>query len=101
MARLAGLPDAVLSRAREIVDILTDNDINGKIRENVEVITARQKNAKKAQNDLESGQMSLFDAFGGSDENKEVIDKLKSIKIDELRPVDALNLLSELQGMLK
>ena len=91
----------MLARAREIVDILTDNDINGKIRENVDVITAKTKSPKKAQNDLEAGQMSLFDAFGGGSENKEVIDKLKSIKVDELRPVEALNLLAELQGMIK
>ena len=101
VARLAGLPEAVLARAREIVDILTDNDINGKIRENVDVITAKTRSPKKAQNDLEAGQMSLFDAFGGGSENKEVIDKLKSIKVDELRPVEALNLLAELQGMIK
>ncbi|MBR0085053.1 MAG: DNA mismatch repair protein MutS, partial [Lachnospiraceae bacterium] len=102
VARLAGLPEAVLARAREIVDILTDNDINGKIRENVEIVSRKDPVKKKAANDLEAGQMSLFDAFGSDNKaGNEVIERLKGIKVDELRPVDALNLLAELQGMLK
>ena len=100
VARLAGLPDAVLTRAREIVDILTDNDINGKIRENVDIVNRRDTARKNRQNDLEAGQISLFDAFG-QNENNEVIEKLKGIKIEELRPVDALNVLAELQNMIR
>ncbi|MBO7634030.1 MAG: DNA mismatch repair protein MutS, partial [Lachnospiraceae bacterium] len=99
VARLAGLPEAVLVRAREIVDILTDNDINGKIRENVEIVNRKDSGRKKTVSDLEAGQMSLFD-LSGSGANNAVIEKLKSIKVDELRPVDALNLLAELQGMI-
>ncbi|MBP5651940.1 MAG: DNA mismatch repair protein MutS, partial [Lachnospiraceae bacterium] len=99
VARLAGLPEAVLVRAREIVDILTDNDINGKIRENVEIVNRKDSGRKKTVSDLEAGQMSLFD-LSGSGANNAVIEKLKGIKVDELRPVDALNLLAELQGMI-
>ncbi len=102
VARLAGLPEAVLQRAREIVDILTDNDINSKIRENVADVAAStaRSSGKKARNDLEAGQMSLFGP-AVIDDHSDVIDKLKGIRIDDLRPVDALNLLAELQDMLK
>ncbi|MBO4506270.1 MAG: DNA mismatch repair protein MutS, partial [Lachnospiraceae bacterium] len=96
VAKLAGLPAQVLDRAKEIVDILTDNDINGRIRENVEVITRKQGSAKKAVSDLEAGQMSL--SFGP--DHSELVEKLKAIKVDELRPVDALNILAELKEMI-
>ena len=96
VAKLAGLPAQVLDRAKVIVDILTDNDINGRIRENVEVITRKQGSAKKAVSDLEAGQMSL--SFGP--DHSELVEKLKAIKVDELRPVDALNILAELKEMI-
>ena len=46
--------------------------------------------------DLEAGQMSL--SFGP--DHSELIEKLKGIKVDELRPVDALNILAELKDMI-
>ena len=42
-------------------------------------------------------QISLFDTVKDDD----VLEELKSIKIDELRPVDALNVLYRLQNKLK
>ena len=42
-------------------------------------------------------QMSLFDTVKDDD----VLEELKSIRVDELRPVDALNILYQLQNKLK
>ena len=42
-------------------------------------------------------QMSLFDTVKDDD----VLEELKTVQLDELRPVDALNLLYQLQNKLK
>ena len=65
----------------------------------LEIVHRKDSGRKKTVSDLEAGQMSLFD-LSGSGANNAVIEKLKGIKVDELRPVDALNLLAELQGMI-
>lgn len=41
--------------------------------------------------------MSLFDTVKDDD----VLEELKTVQLDELRPVDALNLLYQLQNKLK
>ena len=99
VARLAGLPESVLTRAREIVDILTDNDINNKVRENASAVKAKTSSTKK-NTSADDGQLSLFDSYNRPQEDA-VIEKLKNLKLDDMRPIDALNILSNLQSMLK
>lgn len=103
VARLAGLPENVLSRAKEIVDLLTANDINGKIRENVEVISNSKRSSKKVTDDLTSGQLSFFGmpSEQPDDGRDEIIGLLRNTDPEELRPIDALNLVCKLKGMLK
>ena len=64
--------------------------------DNVDVITHARSSAKKQISDLEAGQMSL--SFGP--DHSELVEKLRGIRIDELRPVDALNILAELKDMI-
>lgn len=96
VAKLAGVPDMVTDRAREIVEQLSDNDITEKIQNiTVDISTEKKKVPVYDQVDLE--QMSLFDTVTDED----VIKELKEIDVTNLTPVDALNTLYRLQNRLK
>lgn len=98
VARLAGLPEKVLSRASEIVNILTDNDINSKVRETAGVITGKAaKAAKKERDTAPSDQMSMFEMVDYGD----AISKIRDIDISTLTPLQALNTLYELQNSIR
>ena len=97
VAKLAGVPDSVIERAKELVEELSDADITATVKDIA--AEGRKAKAKPAphydQVDME--QISLFDTVKDDD----VLEELKSIQIDELRPVDALNILYRLQNKLK
>ena len=97
VAKLAGVPDMVIDRAKEIVSELTDNDIT----EKVQSIVKENKNDKKVKvthyDDVDIDQMSLFDTVT----DEEVLRRLKEIDITTLTPMDALNTLYKLQSDLK
>ncbi len=97
VAKLAGVPDMVIDRAKEIVTELTDNDIT----EKVQAIAKENKNDKKVKvkhyDDVDIDQMSLFDTVT----DEEVLRRLKEIDITTLTPMDALNTLYKLQSDLK
>ena len=93
VARLAGVPEAVLGRARQIVEQLSDADITAA----VEVMTGKKTKAKPIHYDqVDLQQMSLFATVSDED----VVNELKSIDITSLTPVDALNVLYKLQNKL-
>lgn len=97
VAKLAGVPDMVIDRAKEIVEQLSDNDITGKV-QSIEVNRGRgeaKKSVKYDEVDLE--QISLFDTVRDED----VIKELTEIDVGNLTPVDALNTLYRLQNRLK
>jgi DNA mismatch repair protein MutS len=97
VAKLAGVPDMVIDRAKEIVSELTDNDIT----EKVQSIARDSKDVKKTKvthyDDVDIDQMSLFDTVTDED----VLNRLKEIDITTLTPMDALNTLYKLQSDLK
>ena len=97
VAKLAGVPDMVIDRAKEIVSELTDNDIT----EKVQSIAKDSKDLKKTKvthyDDVDIDQMSLFDTVTDED----VLKRLKEIDITTLTPMDALNTLYKLQSDLK
>ncbi len=97
VAKLAGVPDMVIDRAKEIVTELTDNDIT----EKVQSIARDNKNDKKVKvvhyDDVDIDQMSLFDTVTDED----VLKRLKELDITTLTPMDALNTLYKLQSDLK
>ena len=97
VAKLAGVPDMVIDRAKEIVEQLSDNDITEKV-QSIEVNRGggeRRKPVKYDEVDLE--QISLFDTVTDED----VIKELTEIDVSNLTPVDALNTLYRLQNRLK
>ena len=97
VARLAGVPDLVIDRAKEIVEQLSDNDIT----EKVQSISIAETNApsKKQEHydELELDQISLFDTVTDAD----VLDELKNVEVSTMTPLDALNTLYRLQNKLK
>ena len=98
VAKLAGLPDIVIDRAKELLDQLTDSDITEKI-QGIETKTEQKtgRNSKvRHYDEVDLGQMSLFDTVSDED----VLRQLKEIDISNLTPLDALNTLYRLQTEL-
>ena len=96
VAKLAGLPDTVIDRAKEIVNELVNNDITEIVR-NISVDTTSKRRKKEHLDEVDLSQMSLFDTL--SDDN--IIDELKNVDIGNMTPLDALNKLYELQNKVK
>ncbi len=93
VARLAGVPEAVLTRADELAEQLSLADIT----EGIETVRAGKKKAKAVHyDDVDLTQMSFFDTVSDND----VIKELSEINIQTLTPLDALNELYRLQNKL-
>ncbi len=86
VARLAGLPAEVIQRAKEILNTLENNsfDLRGK-----PILAGKSE---------ESGILQL-DLFK-EDNRLEIIEKLKHLSLEDLTPLQALNLLAELKTKL-
>ncbi len=98
VAKLAGVPDMVIDRAKEIVEQLSDNDIT----EKVQSIAIDNKNDGKSKkqpkyDEVDLAQMSLFDTVTDED----ILKELMEIEVTTLTPLDALNTLYRLQNKLK
>ncbi len=95
VAKLAGLPESVIERANELVDQLSENDISASVR-SIAADTPKKQILKKS-DDVDRGQMSLFDTI--SDE--EIINEIKDLDCNNMTPMEALNALSMIQSKLK
>lgn len=83
VAKLAGIPDYITDRAKEILSELESG--NSKI--NIE------KKVKKSAQDIE--QLSLMPSMDSA-----ISEKLKNVDINTLTPIEAINLLYELKNMI-
>ncbi len=95
VAKIAGVPDSVIARAKVIAEELSAHDIaefTGRI--TVEGTPAKKRNKKLDEVDLT--QMSLFDTVKDDD----IIDELKDLDLGNLTPIDALNKLYQLQNKI-
>ena len=98
VAKLAGVPDSVIARAKEIVEELSANDITEIARHlTVKKSSARQKKQTAQKDTLDMEQISLFDTV----KDDMIIEELKNLDISSLTPLDALNKLNELQNKVK
>ena len=97
VAKLAGLPETVIERAKEIVNELVDNDITDIVRNLSVDINAKKNNKKVHLDEVDLTQMSLFDTISDDD----IIDELRNVDIGNLTPLEALNKLYELQNKVK
>ena len=97
VAKLAGVPDCVIERAKEIVAELVNADITGRVKEiSVQTGESRKKQTKKF-DDVDLAQYSLFDTVKDDD----VLEELKNLDISNMTPMDAMNTLYQLQNKLK
>ncbi len=96
VAKLAGVPDMVIDRAKEIAEQLSDNDITQKV-QSITVDLKSDRKKPKHYDDVDMGQMSLLDTVRDED----IINELSEIDISTLTPLDALNTLYRLQNKVK
>jgi DNA mismatch repair protein MutS len=96
VARLAGVPDTVISRAKEIVEELVHTDITSRIKD-IAVQGHVPKLKTKKYDEVDLAQMTLFDTVKDDD----VLEEIKSLDVSNLTPIDALNTLYQLQNKLK
>ncbi|MCX7749702.1 MAG: DNA mismatch repair protein MutS [Clostridia bacterium] len=89
VAKLAGVPQIVIDRAKEILEELEAADIS-----------KFEKKVRKMKMPLE-GQMDLFSFGNGSKVKDEIVDELKNMDVTALTPLDALNVLYRLQQKVK
>ena len=93
VAKLAGVPDSVIQRAKELVEELSDADITAAVKD----LTAPKKKNKIVYDQLDMAQISLFDTVKDDD----IIEEIKGLDISGLTPLEALNILSNLQNKIK
>lgn len=96
VAKLAGVPDVVIQRAKEIVEELVSADITIRTREIAQFGT-NIKNSTTRPDEVELSQMSLFDTVSDND----IIKEIEELDISVMTPIDALNVLNRLQNKLK
>jgi len=96
VAKLAGVPDSVIERAKQIVEELSANDITDVVRK-ISIDQSVEKMKKNKLDEVDLEQMTLFDTI----KNDDIIDELKIIDLGNLTPIDALNKLYELQHKIK
>ena len=96
VAKLAGVPEMVIDRAKEIVEQLSDNDITEKV-QSIEINVKGEKHKPVRYDEVDLEQISLFDTV----KDEDVLQELQEIDVSNLTPVDALNTLYRLQNKLK
>lgn len=97
VARLAGVPESVTSRAKEIVEELVQADITTWIKDIAVQGGEKPKIKAKHYDEVDLAQMSLFDTVKDDD----VIQEIEDLDLANLTPIDALNTLYQLQNKLK
>lgn len=88
VARMAGMPPELINRANEVLANLEEKHIDAPL----------QKNVKQLNTPSQKLQLNIFDAH--SDTFKEIREKLETVDINRLTPVEALLKLSEIKNMI-
>lgn len=94
VAKLAGVPDSVIQRAKELVNELSDADITAAV---ADLTAPKQKKKKVHYDQVDLTQMSLFDTVQDDD----IIRELSELDISNLTPIEALNTIYRLQNKIK
>ena len=98
VAKLAGVPDSVIVRAKELLVELSDADITARAKEIAEAGAGTPKHAAVPRPDeVDLQQMSLFDTVKDDD----IVRELGELELGNMTPIDALNTLYRLQTKLK
>ena len=97
VAKLAGVPESVTNRAKEIVEELLQADITARVKDIAVCGGNEPKQKKKRLDEVDLAQMSLFDTVKDDD----VLKELESLDLGHMTPIDAMNTLYQLQNKLK
>ena len=99
VAKLAGVPDSVIERAKELVEELSHADITVRAREIAEnsANSQPQRRSVPRPDEVDMLQMSIFDTVKDDD----IVKELKELELSTMTPIDALNTLYRLQNKLK
>ena len=94
VAKLAGVPETVLNRARELADELSDNDI---------IIKAKDISVPKPQSKVaeDAFQLSIFDTMQSNHSSEDIISEIRELNLSSITPIDALNKLYQIQKKIK
>lgn len=96
VAKLAGVPDMVIDRAKEIAAQLDENDITEKV-QSIAVDTKTDNKKMQTYDEVDLQQFSLFDTV----KDEDVLHELMEADVMNMTPVDAMNTLYRLQSKLK
>ena len=98
VAKLAGVPESVLCRARELVEELSNADLTVRAREIAQVgLNQVPHKPVPKPDEIELTQLTLFDTVKEDD----IIREIQELDLGSLTPIDALNALYRMQGKLK
>lgn len=99
VAKLAGVPEPVIERAKELVVELSDADISQKAKDIAQYTKKLEKMNQqyRKEDELEVKQMTLFDTLN----DDSIITDIKELDIGNMTPIDALNMLYKLQNKIK
>jgi len=98
VARLAGVPEPVIIRAKELVEELSGADIATRAKEIARLdVSPRNRKPVLKQNEVDASQLSLFDTVRDDD----IIQEMKDLDLSAMTPIDALNTLYRLQNEIK
>ena len=96
VGKLAGIPDSVIQRAKEILSVLSDADIAARAKELADGSATTRKRIAK-QDEVDRNQLS----FAGTVNYEEIIQEILNLKVNLMSPLEALNELDRLQNRLK
>ncbi len=98
VAKLAGVPESVIERAKELVEELSSADITATVKE-IQAVGSKTKAKTKSKryDQVDLDQISLFDTVSDED----ILKELNEIDVSVLTPVDALNTIYRLQNRLR
>ena len=92
VARLAGMPLELLTRAKEILGNLEEHELSP------QGLPGQTRKKKKKENNL---QLDIFDAMVKIDSEKNaILEEIKTLDVNNLTPMEAINKLAELKEKL-
>ena len=97
VAKLAGVPDMVIERAKVILGELSENNIIEKMQDIIPQNTGSVKNKQKNDDEFCEGQVTLLEMTSDS----VIIKELEELDVSNMTPLDWLNTLYRLQCKCK
>ena len=99
VARLAGVPDEVLARAREIADKLENQEQMSKsiITGDEDVTASIDPFIRQNEEDHSPRQLSIFDTLGDDTEMDDILCEIRDTDLSNITPIDAINLVNKWQ----